>query len=139
MAEVSEIEAGGEVRTVKDATARQGVVANATAITEINEKIPSTASASNKMATLTDIASYNELSNAQSITLPTTARYDGVLSIMTQNGGYISFTINSKKRGVFSTTNLVAAADFIIKKGDEIGLTVASGTYSLSARWYKKR
>lgn len=32
MAEVSEIEAGGEVRTVKDATARQGVAANAAAI-----------------------------------------------------------------------------------------------------------
>lgn len=32
MAEVSEIEAGGEVRTVKDATARQGVATNAAAI-----------------------------------------------------------------------------------------------------------
>lgn len=39
MAECSEIEAGGEVRTVKDTTARQGVAANATAIEVINEKI----------------------------------------------------------------------------------------------------
>lgn len=39
MAEVSEIEAGGEVRTIKDATARNGVAANAAAIEEINEKI----------------------------------------------------------------------------------------------------
>lgn len=35
MAEVSEIEAGGEVRTVKDTTARQGVAANAAAIEEL--------------------------------------------------------------------------------------------------------
>lgn len=35
MAECSEIEAGGEVRTIKDATARSGVAANAAAIEEI--------------------------------------------------------------------------------------------------------
>lgn len=35
MAECSEIEAGGEVRTIKDATARQGVAANAAAIEEL--------------------------------------------------------------------------------------------------------
>ena len=51
MAECSEIEAGGEVRTVKDATARQGVAENTNAIEEIIEKIPSTASASNQMLT----------------------------------------------------------------------------------------
>lgn len=56
MAEVSEIEAGGEVRTIKDTTARQGVTANANAIAEINEKIPTSASASNKMATNNDIS-----------------------------------------------------------------------------------
>lgn len=39
MAECSEIEAGGEVRTIKDATARQGVAANAAAIEEINEEM----------------------------------------------------------------------------------------------------
>lgn len=55
MAECSEIEAGGEVRTIKDTTARQGVAANATAIEEIVAKIPNTASASNKMATATDV------------------------------------------------------------------------------------
>lgn len=39
MAECSEIEAGGEVRTIKDATARQGVATNVAAITEINNKV----------------------------------------------------------------------------------------------------
>lgn len=39
MAECSEIEAGGEVRTIKDATARSGVAANAAAITAINTLI----------------------------------------------------------------------------------------------------
>lgn len=39
MAECSEIEAGGEVRTIKDITARQGVVANAAAIEEITEEM----------------------------------------------------------------------------------------------------
>ena len=56
MAEVSEIEAGGEVRIVKDATARQGVAANANAIAGSNEKIPAAASASNKMATARDVS-----------------------------------------------------------------------------------
>ena len=55
MAEVSEIEAGGEVRTIKDTTARQGVAANAAAIEEINAKIPADASSSNKMATQADL------------------------------------------------------------------------------------
>lgn len=56
MAECSEIEAGGEVRTIKDATARNGVAANADAIAAINTKIPANASASNKMATTADLA-----------------------------------------------------------------------------------
>lgn len=51
MTECSEIEAGGEVRTIKDTTARQGVEANAAAIANVNEKIPTSASASNKMLT----------------------------------------------------------------------------------------
>ena len=68
MAEVSEIEAGGEVRTVKDTTARQGVAANSAAITEINEKIPATASASNQMATATDVS--KSIPTSQSGTLP---------------------------------------------------------------------
>lgn len=42
MAEVSEIEAGGEVRTVKDATARSGVAANAAAIETISARLNST-------------------------------------------------------------------------------------------------
>lgn len=60
MAEVSEIEAGGEVRTIKDATARNGVAANAAAIEEINEKIPSNASSSNQMITIADRASFTK-------------------------------------------------------------------------------
>lgn len=56
MAECSEIEAGGEVRTIKDATARNGVAANAAAIEEINEKIPASASTSNKMVTTLDLS-----------------------------------------------------------------------------------
>lgn len=55
MAEVSEIEAGGEVRTIKDTTARQGVATNATAIEEIVAKIPASASVSNQMATQSDV------------------------------------------------------------------------------------
>ena len=55
MAECSEIEAGGEVRTIKDATARSGVAANAAAIEEIVEKIPSNASSSNKLAAQSDL------------------------------------------------------------------------------------
>lgn len=39
MAECSEIEAGGEIRTIKDATARNGVAANAVAIEEIIKEI----------------------------------------------------------------------------------------------------
>lgn len=39
MAEVSEIEAGGEVRTIKDTTARSGVAANAAAIEEITNEM----------------------------------------------------------------------------------------------------
>lgn len=139
MAECSEIEAGGEVRTVKDTTARQGVATNAAAIEEINGKIPTSASTSNQMATLNDIANYNELSNSESVTLPTTAQYDGILSIGTQGDSYISFTINSQPKGINSVSGRVSAADFIIKKGDTIGFIGASGTYSLSARWYKNR
>ena len=56
MTEVSEIEAGGEVRTVKDTTARQGVAANAAAIDEIEAVIPSTASTSNQLTTASDLA-----------------------------------------------------------------------------------
>lgn len=56
MAECSEIEAGGEVRTIKDATARNGVAANADAIAAINAKIPASASSSNQMATATDVS-----------------------------------------------------------------------------------
>ena len=55
MTECSEIEAGGEVRTIKDATARQGVATNAAAIDEIKAVIPSSASAANKIATQEDI------------------------------------------------------------------------------------
>lgn len=51
MAECSEIEAGGEVRTIKDATARNGVAANAAAIEDIEAVIPSNASESNLLAT----------------------------------------------------------------------------------------
>ena len=56
MAECSEIEAGGEVRTIKDATARHGIAENAAAIEEINEKIPASASTSNKMVTALDLS-----------------------------------------------------------------------------------
>lgn len=39
MADVSEIEAGGEVRTIKDTTARQGVATNVAAIAAINQAL----------------------------------------------------------------------------------------------------
>ena len=56
MAECSEIEAGGEVRTIKDTTARSGVAANAAAIEEIEAVIPSTASGSNQLTTAADLS-----------------------------------------------------------------------------------
>lgn len=49
MAECSEIEAGGEVRTIKDATARNGVAENADAINSIQEVIPSGTTTNNKL------------------------------------------------------------------------------------------
>lgn len=49
MAEVSEIEAGGEVRTIKDATARQGVAANAAAIEEITNEMARLSSPGSKL------------------------------------------------------------------------------------------
>lgn len=42
MAECSEIEAGGEVRTIKDTTARNGVAENAAAIETIDARLNST-------------------------------------------------------------------------------------------------
>ena len=65
MAECSEIEAGGEVRTIKDATARNGVATNAAAIAEIEKVIPSTASASNLLIT------QNEVKTSQRVLLTT--------------------------------------------------------------------
>ena len=73
MAEVSEIEAGGEVRTVKDTMARQGVAANAAAIAEINEKIPSTASASNKLLTKNDLPTVGTVVESANITTSNTS------------------------------------------------------------------
>lgn len=49
MAECSEIEAGGEVRTIKDTTARNGVAANTDAINSIQEVIPSGTTTNNKL------------------------------------------------------------------------------------------
>lgn len=74
MAECSEIEAGGEVRTIKDATARSGVATNTTAIEEINTKIPSNASASNKMATASDLSSLINLALGGGLEPPFTTK-----------------------------------------------------------------
>lgn len=79
MAECSEIEAGGEVRTIKDATARSGVAANAAAIEEIDTKIPTNASSSNKMATAADIVNFLSTTPSSPSQLPF-ARKD-ILSI----------------------------------------------------------
>lgn len=68
MAECSEIEAGGEVRTIKDTTARSGVAANAAAIEEINEKIPAAASASNKLLTKDDLPTVGTVMESANIT-----------------------------------------------------------------------
>lgn len=56
MAEVSEIEAGGEVRTIKDATARNGVEANANAINSIQEVIPSGTTTNNKLVNASQLS-----------------------------------------------------------------------------------
>lgn len=73
MAEVSEIEAGGEVRTIKDTTARQGVAANAAAIEAIEAVIPSTASASNKLLTKDDLPTIGTVIKSAEITTSNTA------------------------------------------------------------------
>lgn len=49
MAECSEIEAGGEIRTIKDTTARSGVAANADDIAAIQNVIPSGTATDNKL------------------------------------------------------------------------------------------
>ena len=56
MAEVSEIEAGGEVRTIKDATARSGVAANTNAIAGIQEVIPSGTTTNNKLVNASQLS-----------------------------------------------------------------------------------
>ena len=56
MAEVSEIEAGGEVRTIKDTTARQDVAANAAAINSIQEVIPSGTATNNKLVNASQLS-----------------------------------------------------------------------------------
>lgn len=56
MAEVSEIEAGGEVRTIKDTTARSGVAANTLAITAIQNVIPSDTTADNKLVNASQLS-----------------------------------------------------------------------------------
>lgn len=56
MAEVSEIEAGGEVRTIKDATARSGVAANTDAIAAIQNVIPSGTTADNKLVNASQLS-----------------------------------------------------------------------------------
>ena len=60
MAEVSEIEAGGEVRTVKDTTARQGVEANAAAIEALATSL--------KLKTITNVLTINTALSGVSIT-----------------------------------------------------------------------
>ena len=80
MAEVSEIEAGGEIRTVKDATARQGVAANAAAIEAIEGLIPSTASASNQMTTAADLANKQDKINGLGNIYTTSAQFSNLES-----------------------------------------------------------
>lgn len=81
MVECSEIEAGGEVRTIKDATARSGVAANADAIAAINAKIPASASVSNKMTTAKDLAAkQDKIENLGAI-------YTGVMAFQNLSSG----------------------------------------------------
>lgn len=139
MADVSEIEAGGEVRKIKDEYARERYTVCSGEIQLIKVRIPDTATGTNQLVTHNDLVSYNTLSSFESLTFPTTAQYDGIISISAKNGGYVSFTINSIERGVSSTASRINSADFIINKGDVIGFIGASATYSIAARWYKNR
>lgn len=85
MAEVSEIEAGGEVRTVKDTTARQGVETNSAAIANVNEKIPASASSSNKLATAADIPNITPLEQSiQTLGSTKLQAGGGIIKISTQ-------------------------------------------------------
>lgn len=56
MAECSEIEAGGEVRTIKDTTARSGVAANADDIAAIQNVIPSGTATDNKLVNASQLS-----------------------------------------------------------------------------------
>lgn len=62
------IEIDGEGKYIEDTDAREGVATNAAAIEEINAKIPSNASSSNKMLTAADRVSFTKTINIGRLT-----------------------------------------------------------------------
>ena len=80
MAECSEIEAGGEVRTIKDATARQGVAANAAAIEAL--------AASLELKTITSVLTINSALSGVHTTDNTVFKFNklGILEIFLYSG-----------------------------------------------------
>ena len=115
MAECSEIEAGGEIRTIKDTTARQGVATNTTAIEEIIAKIPASASASNQMTTAADLANKQDKINGLGNIYATSAQFSNLESGVQQSipmafdlpaGSYIFYM------GVLLSTNAIGSYRF---------------------------
>lgn len=91
-----------------------------------------------------DIAEYirnqNVLSEYENITLPVSSvPYDGVLIVSVSDGGYVSFSINSRNFTIGSASGTSDTSEITLKKGDNVGFLEAGGTYSLYIRYYKLR
>lgn len=81
MAEVSEIEAGGEVRTVKDTTARQGVATNSAAIEALTTSL--------NLETISNALTVNSALSGISVTDNTVYKFNklGLLDIFLYGNG----------------------------------------------------
>lgn len=113
MAECSEIEAGGEVRTVKDTTARQGVATNAAAIEAINEKIIdrySTSPVKTNKIWIDDKPIYRLVIHSTSFPISLPANIDNIVSL--------SAMIDTKN-DLFSRRWTTAAATPYVRNSDE--------------------
>ena len=91
-----------------------------------------------------DMAEYirnqNVLSEYENITLPVSSvPYDGLLTVSVSNGGYVSFSIDSRNFTIGSATGTSDTSEITLKKGTNIGFLEAGGTYALYAKYYKLR
>ena len=91
-----------------------------------------------------DVAEYirnqNVLSDYENITLPVSSiPYDGLLTVSVSNGGYVSFSINSRNFTIGSASGTSDTSEITLKKGGNVGFLEAGGTYGIYARYYKLR